>query len=859
MIPLKLELKNFMSYGADGATLDMTGLHTLCLAGENGNGKSALLDAITWVLWGESRAGKNKHDDLVRIGADEMSVTLTFQMDGQTYRVLRKRSKRASGNVWQIYQQKEDAAWHSLTGDDSRKTEQAIQKLLRMNYETFLNSAYLRQGQADHFVQQTPSKRKQILADILDLGRYDQLEAAARDKAKAAAADAVDLERDLNSIQAELAEEAAHTEAIAVLQARLDELNTHGLALKAEHDTIQARLHELGGMKTIADTLRTQLDNTARELADLHADRAALEREIADATALLSRRETIGKDYAALQDARTQAAQLEQDVAQLQRGRVALANAQREHDTEEHKLRTRVARAEDAHRDAVQSIKELPDLTRERDTIAAQMAAFDTLAREQTELEHSLPEAQDKLTLLKEEDARLGEQTKVWEERLTKLSQQQGVCTVCNAVLSKERMVIVREEYQLALDDLAARRKDGRSEGARARAELTALQSRLAEIKTHLREARDIDRRLAQIDQKLLEMQTRAADVPKKAAHLAEETAHLQGGHFAPEIRARIEKIQRGLERYLASEDQYEQVKAQLVRLAPAERLHQELGHAETALGKAQARLSRVQAQGIERETARADAEKQLSALADVPHEIALHTQRRDALRAGETERKRAESDINQQIGRHKTALDRCVALHVTRDTKAAALADARRSEEVHKQLTQAFGKKGVQALIIENALPELQDEANRLLDRLTDGDMSLYIDTLEEGKSKRTGPVETLKIKVSDSLGTRPLEMYSGGEGFRAAFALRISLSKLLARRAGAKLQTLIIDEGFGTQDGKGREKLVEALAAIGSDFEKIIVITHIDELKDSFPARVEVTKTPRGSQITLMEGGAG
>jgi exonuclease SbcC len=144
-------------------------------------------------------------------------------------------------------------------------------------------------------------------------------------------------------------------------------------------------------------------------------------------------------------------------------------------------------------------------------------------------------------------------------------------------------------------------------------------------------------------------------------------------------------------------------------------------------------------------------------------------------------------------------------------------------------------------------------------LERLTDGDMSLYFETLREGKSKKTGPIETLDIKVSDNLGTRPLEMYSGGEGFRAAFALRIALSKLLARRAGARLQTLIIDEGFGTQDGKGREKLVEALNAIQEDFEKIIVITHIDELKDAFASRIEITKTPAGSQFTIMEGAAG
>ena len=97
MIPIRLELKNFMSYGEDVPALDFSGMHTLCLSGENGHGKSALLDAMTWSLWGESRAGKNKHDELVRIGADEMSVHFTFEMDGQRYRVVRKRSKKASG------------------------------------------------------------------------------------------------------------------------------------------------------------------------------------------------------------------------------------------------------------------------------------------------------------------------------------------------------------------------------------------------------------------------------------------------------------------------------------------------------------------------------------------------------------------------------------------------------------------------------------------------------------------------------------------------------------------------------------------------------------------------------------------
>ena len=76
--------------------------------------------------------------------------------------------------------------------------------------------------------------------------------------------------------------------------------------------------------------------------------------------------------------------------------------------------------------------------------------------------------------------------------------------------------------------------------------------------------------------------------------------------------------------------------------------------------------------------------------------------------------------------------------------------------------------------------------------------------------------------------------------------FALRIALSKLLAHRAGTRLRSLIIDEGFGTQDSQGLEYLVEALQSIQDDFEKIIVVTHLERLKNAFPARIEVIKHP-------------
>jgi exonuclease SbcC len=133
----------------------------------------------------------------------------------------------------------------------------------------------------------------------------------------------------------------------------------------------------------------------------------------------------------------------------------------------------------------------------------------------------------------------------------------------------------------------------------------------------------------------------------------------------------------------------------------------------------------------------------------------------------------------------------------------------------------------------------------------MTDNRMHVKFETQRE--TKKGTVQETLDIAIADELGTRNYEMFSGGEAFRINFAVRIALSRLLARRKGAPLPTLIIDEGFGTQDNTGIEKLKEAITSIQDDFNKILVITHLEELKDAFPTRIDVTKTAEGSMITL------
>jgi exonuclease SbcC len=212
------------------------------------------------------------------------------------------------------------------------------------------------------------------------------------------------------------------------------------------------------------------------------------------------------------------------------------------------------------------------------------------------------------------------------------------------------------------------------------------------------------------------------------------------------------------------------------------------------------------------------------------------------------------ENQVRDEVGAARQKVDVLGALRSRKGVLSTRREESRRLIARHKSLERAFGKDGVPALLIEQALPQIESRANELLDRLSDGQMSIRFVTQAEYKDKKRGDLrETLDIQISDGAGMRDYEMYSGGEAFRVNFAIRLALSEVLAQRKGARLQTLVIDEGFGSQDTRGRQRLVEAINLVRDDFAKILVITHLEELKDAFPNRIEVEKTDQGSTVMV------
>ncbi|MEG4808211.1 SMC family ATPase [Microcoleus sp. F8-D3] len=225
-------------------------------------------------------------------------------------------------------------------------------------------------------------------------------------------------------------------------------------------------------------------------------------------------------------------------------------------------------------------------------------------------------------------------------------------------------------------------------------------------------------------------------------------------------------------------------------------------------------------------------------------------------------------SAIEQQISRRRQQLDQHLGslgrlqqqqqnletLQVQLVAQKEQMQVAKRQQRVYQELGQAFGKNGIQALMIENVLPQLEAETNQILSRLSANQLHVQFITQRAAASKKaTKLIDTLDILIADARGTRAYETYSGGEAFRINFAIRLALARLLSQRAGTALQMLIIDEGFGTQDAEGCDRLIAAINAIASDFACILTVTHMPHLKEAFQARIEVSKTARGSCISL------
>jgi exonuclease SbcC len=578
---------------------------------------------------------------------------------------------------------------------------------------------------------------------------------------------------------------------------------------------------------------------------------------------LIARREEIEKGYAEWQRVQEEERRLNEALASMRRLENEQSSLERQIDGEKIRLESTAAN----HRE---QLRKLGSNLAGRGVLDSQLAeVLDKLRRfEQLQVRHEdtrctrenldvkMRTLKSELDACEEEGRQLAAKLKLI---MTAHAEGQGHadCPLCGTDLTADALKRVQASYDHDIKQKRQEYERKRKELDAVNKEIVATQKKYAQEADELKPLEMHRQREANLKASIAGLDMDEQQLAREEAALVEVRMRLDEGDYAHEARTALVALQARMRSLAYDEEAHRAVSRRVadMRAQQYDQLYHKLQNADRELASVEQYIE-DDTLHLEQWTAEraVDAEEIGELLPKLGQWEIVRKQHAEKI---EEEKWIAEmvSGLGERRGGLKKQIEHCDTLQEDKGRHTTEYSKAVEEKVAYDELAVAFGKKGIQAMIIENIIPEVEEEANKLLGRMTDGRMTVQFATQRDAKSSKS-VIETLDINISDEIGTRAYEMYSGGEAFRVNLAVRIALSKLLARRAGTRLQTLVIDEGFGSQDGQGREKLVSAIRSIEGDFERILVITHIEELKDEFPVRINIVKTPTGSRIVMGEG---
>ncbi len=851
MIPLQLRLSGFLSY-RDPVDVDFTTFELACISGSNGAGKSSLLDAITWSLFGQAR---KRDDSVVNLQSDAAEVGFTFSYEENVYRVQRS-LPRGKGTVLE-FQVQDGNTWRPLTERTLRETQARIEQILRLDYDTFVNAAFFLQGKADQFTQQTASKRKEVLGSILGLEIWETYRVRTAERRRTVEDEIRNIDGRITEIDNELAEEDQRKVQLTDLERELNGLVKARKTQETALENLKKVEASIENQRKLVETLATALERSQSHLSGLQTRIAGREAERATSADLLDRAADVESAYEKWKQARAESERMDEVATQFHEHEKHRQPLLEEIAVEKAKLEQEQAALRNQYSVISDQLPVVSELKEKIESAKKSLTEAEGKLAEREELEKQAGAAREKMAELRAENQTLKVQMDELKARIDQLQATDGaVCPLCGQDLSEEHRKFT----------LAGLEGEGKSQGDRYRAntaEIKTLAEQITDYESRITDYASIEKErlsamatVTQFTERLEGLQKQAGEWKSTGEkRLAEVAKSLENESFAAEARKQLKEVDRELaalgydaaahdaarkaeSEQRVAEEEYQNLEKARAALKPIEN---EIDSLKAEIGKRESELGTQQEEYDKAVVALAASEAQAPDVDSAMDEL---------LRLQEQENR-----LTQEVGAARQKVSVLDDLRKRKADYSAEREELQHKIARHKTLERAFGKDGVPALLIEQALPQIETRANDLLDRLSDGQMSIRFVTQAEYKDKKRDDLkETLDIQISDGAGVRDYEMYSGGEAFRVNFAVRLALSEVLAQRKGARLQTLVIDEGFGSQDTQGRQRLIEAINLVKDDFAKILVITHLDELKDTFPTRIEVEKTARGSSVQVI-----
>ncbi len=784
MRPRRLKLKGFTCFRGE-TVVDFKDKRVFAIVGRTGSGKTTLMDAMCYALYGRVPRGTDP-GRLVARGASQMHVSFEFDAPGGRYRAGRTINVSARGNQTphvKFERWIQDDDWEPLE-DRARQMNQHVEATIGLDFKAFERCVLLPQGRFQEMLTGDPADRRRVLEELLDIGIYERIMRRANAEKARLLAETGAIGKMLTTTYADATEDS--------LQRTRDELTRS----KPQLETSIQRRNALNSAIDYANALR-------QARADERQDTAAL----AQTEERILKAERLAIEGQSILDGLLHAEQ--ESRAALR----ALA-----YNREEHMAVT-------AALEAARNVERL----RQRAATARKAAAgLGELETAQSQLD-ATDKALEKARAAREaaEAAADAAQRADTAAHLRSGLSTGDPCPVCGGVIGK-----------LPAEPAPALKKTQETV-KRCRAEETRLADDAA------RRRRELDR--AQVAHERAKSDARQAD--EEAANSERQLRERMPDGLAPDVPI----IQTRCDELARAGQESDRLAAEIAEHADGRSKHEQ----EMAAARDEMTRLRADAQHLGGRTAqhRQRGDDAISALrelvqlwewSDIARAIAERRDPRGALDALRDEANQQCADLERSIGKLEERAQAIADQIQEANAQRARLEQSRAQAEVYALLGDLLQANRFRDWYISTAMTMLADAASRRLDAL-DSDRR-YALGVSNG--------EFTVIDGWEGGDGRSPETLSGGETFVVALALALALAEQLPQiqtSAGAALESLFLDEGFGTLDPDTLDPVVNALQGLGAEGRTVGIITHVSELAERIGTRIEVTKSPTGSTLTV------
>lgn len=846
--PRSIEVKNYRSYTA--ATFDFEPVHMAMVNGPNGVGKSSLfMDALADCLYEQTR--KEDIGGWVRDGTKSGSITFTFGLGGQDYRVIRTRTKSGRGTLALRRWDADGQAWVDESDTTMKLTQARIERLLGMDCTTFCSIALIRQDAYGLFLEAGSDQRMAVLSALLGLDIYGRME----DLAKAGA---TEQRRKLTAIRERSAILDETIQQKAGIESEDAKLADEAADVEKIVKDLEADLREAEAAEALRAEIARQVDEKKRQARDYRlqaADKASeyldLEKQHSEAEAAADGLEDAVKAAERVKAARELMQRFAPDV-ERDKGLVKerswttsdLLNAdQKVKRLESEKGRNELVLSK---RGEISKAKvELAEIAAMKEKVRQRLSDMEKATaayqRAKAACDAYLQEAKSDIRVREAEIKRARDEASRLDDSGCPVPETATCKFLSSAVDCKQMLPGMIESLKDA-------KKKHRERYDELKATVDQAKAAIDEIGDPLDELSELEHReqeLRSITSKEAEVAAAEASVEKIEASIkeAKEAADKAVAHIE-EVDAEREKLTQAVTAYQEAEGD----------VASFSGLADTLAECQAGASKAEALAPQIRKLKEEVDELRGKSEQALREADEIAARVPGGGNVADRIRANIEAQRRSLTDLATRRGQLKAKLEDIAEA----ETKSSEL--RREAEAVgvvlsdYTTLAQAFGLDGIQYMIVRGVVPEIMHRSNEILAAMTGGRMAVDIRTEREQKSTKQ-VVNSLEVWINTITGgTRPYLSHSGGEKVKIALAVTLGLADVKARRAGVQLGMLFIDEP-PFLDADGTEAYADALVAMASRNPnmRILAISHDPTMKARFVQNIVVTGGEDGSTVTM------